>query len=199
MRFDSHIELLLEASVSLVNDLTDGERRGKPYAAPTGAALAGAAAAALPSGGRVTVPAELPAISAEYLAGTARAMRGIYEAMDDERPDDAAATVNQLLRETGARPQLDRVPGEPWQVHFHGADDSYGVGWAAGCATALALAIGSELAGRLGVCAAPCCDRVYVDASRNAVRRFCSAPCQSRVKAAAFRDRQESGISTPAR
>jgi len=193
VRFDSHVESLLEASASLVNELTDGERRGKTYTAPTGAALARAAAAALPSGSRVTVPAELPTASAEYLAGTARAMRAVFEATEDDRADDAAAIVNQLLSETGARPQLDRDPGEPWQVHFHGANDTYGVGWAAGCATALALAIGSELAGRLGVCVAPHCDRVYVDASRNAARRFCSAQCQSRVKAAAFRARQESG------
>jgi predicted RNA-binding Zn ribbon-like protein len=192
VRFDSHIELLLEASASLVNELTDGERRGKPYAAPTGAALARAAARSLPSGSRGTVPPELPAVSAEYLADTARAMRAVFEAMEYDRPDDAAAAVNRLLLETGARPQLDRAPGEPWQVHFHGASDTYGVGWAAGCATALALAIGSDLAGRLGVCVAPRCDRVYVDASRNAVRRFCSGPCQSRVKAAAFRARQES-------
>jgi predicted RNA-binding Zn ribbon-like protein len=189
--FDSHIELLLEASVSLVNELTDGERRGRPYTAPAGATLAAAAAAALPSGSRVAVPAELPAVSADYLAGTARAMRAVFEAMEDERVDEAAGMVNQLLGETGARPQLDHAPGEPWQVHFHGASDTYGVGWAAGCATALALAIGSELAGRLGVCVAPRCDRVYVDASRNAVRRFCSAQCQSRVKAAAFRARQD--------
>jgi len=198
VRFDSHIELLLEASASLVNELTDGERRGKTYSAPTGAALARAAAAALPSGGRVTVPAELPTASAEYLAATARAMRSVFEATEDDRADDAAAIVNQLLGETGARPQLDRDPGEPWQVHFHGASDTYGVGWSAGCATALALAIGSELAGRLGVCVAPRCDRVYVDASRNAVRRFCSAQCQSRVKAAAFRARQESGDAVSA-
>ena len=125
-------------------------------------------------------------------------MRGVFEAMEDGRADDAAAAVNRMLRETGARPQLDRLPGEPWQVHFHGASDTYGVGWAAGCATALALAIGSELAGRLGVCLAPRCDRVYVDTSRNGVRRFCSAPCQSRVKAAAFRSRQESGVGVPA-
>ena len=188
--FDSHIQSLLEASASLVNELTDGERRGKPYIAPSGAPLAAAAAAALPSGGRVR--AELPAVSAEYLARAARALRVVFQAVEDDRADDAAAAVNQMLRETGARPQLDRVPGEPWQVHFHGASDSYGVGWAAGCATALALAIGSELAGRLGVCIAPRCDRVYVDASRNGVRQFCSAACQSRVKAAAFRARRES-------
>ena len=191
--FDSHIQVLLEASASLVNELTDGERRGRPYTAPSGAALATAAAAALPSGGRVTVPAELPAVSAEYLARVARALRVVFQAVQDDRADDAAAAVNRMLRETGARPQLDRVPGEPWQVHFHGTSDTYGVGWAAGCATALALAIGSELAGRLGVCIAPRCDRVYVDASRNGVRQFCSAPCQSRVKAAAFRARRESG------
>jgi predicted RNA-binding Zn ribbon-like protein len=192
MLFDSHIQLLLEAAASLVNELTDGERHGRPYSAPSGEALTGAAAAALPSGGRATVPAELPPASAAYLATAASQMRGVFEAMEAGEVDDAAASVNRMLLETGARPQLDRVPGEPWQVHFHGASDSYGVGWAAGCATALALAIGSELAGRLGACAAPRCDRVYVDTSRNGVRRFCSAACLSRVKAAAFRARRES-------
>lgn len=197
MLFDSHIQVLLEASVSLVNELTDGERHGRPYTAPSGAVLGSAAAAALRSAGGASVPAELPVVSAGYLATAARAMRGVFEAIEDDRVDVAAAAVNRMLRETGARPQLDRVPGEPWQVHFHGADDTYGVGWVAGCATALALAIGSELAGRLGVCGAPRCDRVYVDTSRNAVRRFCSAPCQSRVKAAAFRARREAADAVP--
>jgi predicted RNA-binding Zn ribbon-like protein len=77
-----------------------------------------------------------------------------------------------------------------WNLHFHGADDTLANGWAAGCASGLALALGSDLAGRLGVCAAPACDRVYVDVSRNAQRRFCSPQCQSRVKAAAHRARR---------
>jgi predicted RNA-binding Zn ribbon-like protein len=50
--------------------------------------------------------------------------------------------------------------------------------------------LGSEESGRLGVCTAARCDRVYVDISRNATRRFCSTTCQNRVKAAAFRERQ---------
>ena len=187
--FDSHVELLLDAAVSFVNELTDGERRGKPFAAPQGEELLVAAAAAIPEGAQAPKPKTLPVESAEHLAYAARVMRGVFEGMEEGRVDDAAAAVNKLLRETGARPQLDRVPGEPWQVHFHGSSDTYGVGWTAGCATALALAVGSELAGRLGVCTAPHCDRVYVDASRNSVRQFCSAPCQSRVKAAAFRAR----------
>lgn len=176
-----------------MNDLTDGERRGRPFTAPRGADLPAAAAAAIPSSDRHPRPDRLPAEGADYLAHAAHVMRGVFEAMEDGRVDAAAAAVNRLLGETGARPQLDRVPGEPWQVHFHGSDDTYGVGWSAGCATALALAVGSELAGRLGVCRAPHCDRVYVDASRNSVRQFCSAPCQSRVKAAAFRARQAGG------
>ena len=191
MLFDSHVELLLEAAVSFVNELTDGERRGKPFVAPRGEELLAAAAAAIPERAQAPKPETLPVVSAEHLASAAREMRGVFEAMEDGRVDDAAMVVNKLLRETGARPQLDRVPGEPWQVHFHGSDDTYGVGWTAGCATALALAVGSELAGRLGVCTAPHCDRVYVDASRNSVRQFCSAPCQSRVKAAAFRARRQ--------
>ena len=190
MLFDSHVELLLEAAVSFVNELTDGERRGKPFTAPQGDELLIASAAAIPERAQAVKPKALPVESAEHLVHAARVMRGVFEAMQDGRVDEAAAAVNKLLRETGARPQLDRVPGEPWQVHFHGSDDTYGVGWTAGCATALALAVGSELAGRLGVCTAPHCDRVYVDASRNSVRQFCSAPCQSRVKAAAFRARR---------
>jgi predicted RNA-binding Zn ribbon-like protein len=187
--FDSHVELLLDAAVSFVNELTDGERHGKPFTASQGADLAVAARGAMPETAR-KLPESLPMQDAEHLAHAARVMRVVFEAMENSRVDDAAEAVNRLLRETGARPQLDRAPGEPWAVHFHGAGDSYAVTWTAGCATALALAVGSELAGRLGVCRAPHCDRVYVDMSKNSVRQFCSASCQSRVKAAAFRARR---------
>jgi predicted RNA-binding Zn ribbon-like protein len=193
VRFDSHIELLLEAAVSLVNELTDGERRGKKYVAPAGEDLLAAAAAALPRRSQAPIPDRLPPESAAYLTRSAELMRGAFEAIDRGDMDAAAAVINNLLRDTGARPQLDQVAGEPWQVHFHGASDTYGAGWSAGCATALALAVGSEVAGRLGVCSAPRCDRVYVDASRNSVRQFCSASCLSRVKAAAYRARRDPG------
>ncbi|WP_325566130.1 CGNR zinc finger domain-containing protein [Actinospica sp.] len=197
MLFASHVEVLLEAAVNLVNELTDGERRGTPYSAPRGAHLPMAAAAALPRRpGVEPPPAELPADGAARLARAAREMRGVFEAVAEGRVDDAARIVNALLLETGARPQLDRTPGEPWQVHFHGADDRYGAGWSAGCATALALAVGGEVGTRIGVCRAPHCDRVYVDGSRNSARRFCSASCQSRVKAAAFRARR-AGVPDP--
>ncbi|MFE9427371.1 CGNR zinc finger domain-containing protein [Kitasatospora sp. NPDC006697] len=188
--FDSHVGTLLAVSVSLVNALTDGGQRGRRYTAPTGDALPGAVAAALPATADRT-PVH-PAQAAQ-LAETARQLRLVFEAVEEQRIDDAATAVNALLLGTGARPQLDRAPGEPWQLHFHGSDDSLAVGWSAGCATALALAVGSDLAGRLGVCQAPLCDRVYVDTSRNGVRQFCGTACQSRVKAAAFRARRAQG------
>ena len=59
-----------------------------------------------------------------------------------------------------------------------------------GIASALAMALGGNIYRRLGVCEAPACDRVYVDASKNSHKRFCSTRCQSRVKAAAHRARR---------
>ncbi|WP_369215671.1 CGNR zinc finger domain-containing protein [Streptomyces flavofungini] len=172
-----------------MNDLTDGQARGRDHTAPRGPELPRAVDAAVPRTG-ASLPREITAAQAEHLARTARRMREVFEAVQEERMDDAAAAVNGLLGDSGARPQLDRAEGEPWQLHFHGADDSFAVGWSAGCATALALAVGGGLASRLGVCRAERCDRVYVDGSRNTARQFCSTACQSRTKAAAFRARK---------
>lgn len=188
MLFDSHMAVLLDAGVSLVNALTDGDARGRPFTAPAGAALPAAVDAALPAPG--TRPRRIEPAQAAHLAETARKLRQVFEAVALDRLDDAVAVLNELLLSNGARPQLDRVGGEPWQVHFHGADDSLAVGWSAGCATGLAMVIGGDRAGRLGVCQAAQCDRVYVDTSRNAGRQFCSTACQNRSKAAAFRARR---------
>ncbi|MGF1430537.1 CGNR zinc finger domain-containing protein [Kitasatospora sp. LaBMicrA B282] len=192
--FDSHLTSLLSAAVALVNALTDGSARGRHYTAPRGAELAPAIAAALPPGADGALdPAAIEPAQAAYLATTAQRLRTVFTAVDAGDLDAAAAGLNTLLLASGARPQLDRMSGEPWQLHFHGSDDSLAIGWTAGCATALALALGSELAGRLGVCQAVRCDRVYIDTSRNAGKHFCSTACQNRVKAAAFRARRSAG------
>lgn len=188
--FDSHVAVLLDQAVSLVNTLTDGQARGRPYTAPHGAELAEAIDAAIPRTA-ASLPRDIDTEQAAYLAGTARRMREVFQAMQDGRTDAAAETVNALLRDTAARPRLDRTGDAPWQMHFHGADDSFAAGCSASCATALALAVGGGLAGRLGVCRAERCDRVYVDTSRNAGRQFCSTACQNRTKAAAFRARKD--------
>ncbi len=188
--FDSHVALLLDQAVALVNALTDGEARGRAYTAPRGAELPDAVAAAVGHDETAARPRTLDAAQAECLAATAQCMREVFQAVQDGRMDAAAVAVNDLLRDTGARPHLDRAGDEPWRLHFHGADDSLAAAIGAGCATGLALVVGGGLTDRLGVCQAARCDRVYTDTSRNAARQFCSTACQNRTKAATFRARR---------
>jgi predicted RNA-binding Zn ribbon-like protein len=189
MAFDSHVLNLVDVAARLVNELTPGESGGLPVERPEGAERRRAVATALGGEGRRTP--RVTEEQADALVAFAAELRGVFDRVGRGDERGAARRLNVLLLGTGARPQLDRRPdGEGWHVHFHGADDSLATGWAAGCATGLALAIGSDLAGRLGGCAADRCDRVFVDTSRNATRRFCSTACQNRTKAAAFRARR---------
>jgi len=161
--------------VDLVNLLTPGEERGRRYAPPEADDRTAAVGAVLRgAGGR---------------EATWEEAASLFEAVSTGAVDDAARQVNALLIRTGARPELERHDGEPWHLHFHAADRSLPNGWAAGCATGLAVVLGGDLYDRLGVCTAPRCDRVYVDTSRNGTRRYCSTSCQNRVKTAAFRAR----------
>jgi predicted RNA-binding Zn ribbon-like protein len=184
--FDSHARNVLAASVEYVNRLTPGYSGGTPYTPPADEAQAVSDALAAIGYPRPSVPRA----DAARLAMLAGRMRIVFEAAHAGELDRAAQEVNALLLDTNARPQLDRRE-DGWSLHFHGPDDGLANGWAAGCAAGLALALGTGLAGRLGVCAAPQCDRVFVDVSRNGQRRFCSPQCQSRVKAATHRARHQ--------
>jgi predicted RNA-binding Zn ribbon-like protein len=188
VNFSSHVDAVVTVAVELVNALTPGEAHGRTYLPPDGEALATLAAEALRSGRADT--RDVSPGEATELSDLAWAMRLVFADVAYGRLDGAAGQVNDLLAQTGARPQLDRHDGEPWHLHFHGPDDGLVTGWAAGCATGLAVVLGSELYGRLGVCTADRCDRVFVDTSKNGTRRFCSTACQNRIKAAAFRARQ---------
>lgn len=182
MMFNSHVLTLVEVAARLVNALV-------PTAGAPGPDDPVAATAEALGGGTRPTPA-VTAAQASELASYAAGMRRVFDLVTADDLVAAAAEVNRLLVRSGARPQLDPVPdGEGWHVHFHGSSDELDTGWAAGCASGLALAIGSDLAGRLGVCAADRCERVYVDTSRNGGRRFCSTACQNRTKAAAHRAR----------
>jgi predicted RNA-binding Zn ribbon-like protein len=182
------MDIVVTVAVNLVNLLTPGEERGHPYPPPDEAGLPAAATAALRAGRPDARDVTLP--EARELAGFAMAFRVVFAAVASGDVDTAARQLNELITVTGAHPRLDRHDGEPWHLHFHGTQDVLTTGWAAGCATGLAVVLGSELHGRIGVCTARRCDRVYVDTSRNGTRRFCSTTCQNRVKAAAFRARQ---------
>jgi len=179
---------VVTVAVSLVNALTPGEAHGRTFASPSGDARIAAVTAALRTG--QPGARQVTATEAAGLTATAAQLRVVFDSVRDGNVDGAAQHVNVLLATTGAHPQLDRHDGEPWHLHFRGSTDSLAQGWAAGCATGLAVALGTEMYDRLGVCTAPRCDRVYVDTSRNGMRRFCSTACQNRVKAATFRARR---------
>jgi len=185
VNFNSHTDVVIRVAVQLVNLLTPGDDRGRRYQPPEGDERTAAAAAVLQaSGGREPTWEE-----AAELCFVAAELRRVFEAVGAGAIDEAARQVNSLLIRTGARPELERHDGQSWHLHFHAADNSLPNGWAAGCATGLAVVLGGELYDRLGVCTAPRCDRVYVDTSRNGTRRYCSTSCQNRVKTAAFRAR----------
>lgn len=188
IHFDSHVHTVTEQACKLVNALTPGHDGTRPVQPP-------------PSGRRAQVVSDLLArpdyqpqveeADADGMVALAESLRVVFEAAAGGDLDTAATAVNTLMREMGSVPQLDRARGGGWALHFHGRDPGLVIGWGAGIAAGLALAIGSDLAGRLGVCQADPCDRVFVDTSKNAGRRFCSTRCQSRVKAAAHRARQK--------
>jgi predicted RNA-binding Zn ribbon-like protein len=191
MLFDSHVETLLETTVTLVNRLTPGLDGGHEVDVPEDErALRAAVRDCVNSQGYDVSLRRVTAGDARMIGTTVAEARRVIE--DIARGDlaTAARRTNVLLRRTGARPQLDTHGPGVWNLHFHGPDDTFGVGWSAGIAAGLAMALGTTDAGRLGICTAERCDRVHLDTSRNGGRRFCSTRCQNRTKNAAHRARR---------
>ena len=184
IHFDSHVWVVTDAACRLVNALTagyDGSRRAEP---PAIGHRAEAVRAVLE---RDDYRPALTEDQANELTALAERVREVFTASSSGDVASAAGMVNDLLEEFGAAPRLDPARGGGWTLHFHGRDTSIVVGWGAGIAAGLGMAIGSDLAGRLGVCQARPCDRVYIDTSRSLGKRFCSTRCQSRVTSAAHR------------
>jgi predicted RNA-binding Zn ribbon-like protein len=194
--FGSDLVARIEVAVSLVNALATTTAGGRPIPAPEGvderrdrAERAFREADALHS--------PLDANQARGLEELAEQLRLIFVAIQEHRHDDAGGLLNELFARSGAVPHLHRTGTEPLHLHFHLPNAGFVEGWTAGCAVGLAYALGSGHGDRLGVCAGPDCERVFVDLSRNGSRRFCSTACQNRVKAAHYRARQRAGGLTP--
>lgn len=187
MRFNSHVERLAVVTVALINALTPGKDGVSDVEVPDGVALRRVVASVVSRPGYVGA---CTLDEARRLLPWVHRCRMVVELLDGEHLAEAAEEINAMLADSGARPRLDpNSEGEGFGVHFHGLDDSFERGWAAGLAAGLAMAVGGDFAHRFGLCRAPGCDRVWVDFSKNAHRRFCSVRCQSRVKAAAHRSR----------
>ena len=117
----------------------------------------------------------------------------IWAVADDE--ERAVGQVNALLSDTRAMPWLTRHAEMPeWHLHLASIHDPLWQRMGAEMAMALAdLIRGGELR-RLKVCAAPDCEAVLVDLSRNRSRMFCdTGNCGNRQHVAAYRERRANG------
>lgn len=114
----------------------------------------------------------------------------IWAAADDEAR--AVGQINALLSDTRASPWLTRHPEMPeWHLHLASIHDPLALRMGAEMAMSLADLVRSGELRRLKICAAPDCDAVLVDLSRNRSRMFCdTGNCGNRQHVAAYRERR---------
>lgn len=123
-------------------------------------------------------------------------LRAVWQATGTE---DRAGLVNDLLRDSGARPRLvDHGGGWGWHLHVtaHEAALEHRLAAQAGFAFADLIRLGE--ADRLRRCEAPGCEAVFTDLSRNRSRRYCdTGNCGNRQHVAAYRARQKVPMAIP--
>jgi predicted RNA-binding Zn ribbon-like protein len=103
----------------------------------------------------------------------------------------AVDTLNRLLREARALPQL--VKHDEWDWHLHATTPEAPLADRMSTEAAMALVdvIRSKEMNRLLVCAAEDCDAVVLDLSRNRSKRYCdTGNCANRAHVAAYRARK---------
>jgi predicted RNA-binding Zn ribbon-like protein len=111
-----------------------------------------------------------------------------------------AAVINELLDDSDARPWLvDHGGGWGWHLHVTKPDAPLVHRIAAQAAFAFADLVRLGETERLRRCAAPSCQAVLVDLSRNRSRLYCdTGNCGNRQHVAAYRARQLRARSAPA-
>jgi predicted RNA-binding Zn ribbon-like protein len=116
-------------------------------------------------------------------------LRAVWQATTEE---DLAGLINELLRDSGARPWLtDHGGGWGWHLHVTGPEAALEHRIAAQAAFAFADLVRLGEAGRLRRCGAPDCDAVLVDLSKNRSRLYCdTGNCGNRQHVAAYRERR---------
>jgi predicted RNA-binding Zn ribbon-like protein len=115
-------------------------------------------------------------------------LRAVWQAED---PGVRANLVNELLDDSGARPALvDHGGGWGWHLHVTGHDAALQHRIAAQAGFAFADLVRLGEADRLRRCAAPGCEAVFTDLSKNRSRRYCdTGNCGNRQHVAAYRER----------
>lgn len=176
MVFAHDTEAALITTVALVNTVGDGHE-----ALTDVAALDGFLRTHHVTGRRDQTEAELRAV---------RDLRPRLRRIWDEDEDGVVDTVNRLLREFKALPQLVRHDHEPYHLHATSAETPLAVRMAVEAAMAFVDVVRTGELGRLRTCEFPGCGNVVVDLSKNRSKRFCDAGCGNRAAVTAYRARK---------
>jgi predicted RNA-binding Zn ribbon-like protein len=119
-------------------------------------------------------------------AQLARRLRHVFEA---ENPTVVIGRLNELLERFQPSPRIVDHDELGPHLHYVTGDlppvDHIGASFV----MAIANAVVDQGADRFGCCAAPTCERLFFDKSRNRSQRFCSRSCATRVHVAAHRAR----------
>ena len=138
--------------------------------------------------------------------GTRRRDAGELQAVRDLRPrlrqlwligrEQVVDTVNQMLSEANAVPQLVRHDG--WDYHLHATPPNAPLATRMAVEAAMALTdvIRAGELSRLRICDYPGCGNVVVDLSKNRSKRYCERGCGNRAAVAAYRARRAGAAST---
>jgi predicted RNA-binding Zn ribbon-like protein len=105
--------------------------------------------------------------------------------------DAAVKTVNRLLRQANALPQLVKHDKWDWHLHATAPEAPLADRMSTEAAMALADVIRSKEMNRLRTCEAEDCDAAVLDLTRNRSKRYCdTGNCANRAHVAAYRARQ---------
>ena len=128
--------------------------------------------------------------SREELSSIKR-LRSELAALWSSDEDTAAKSVNKLLADAKALPQL--VKHDHWDWHLHATAPEAPLSDRMGTEAAMAIidVIRSKEMERMRVCAADDCDAVVLDLSRNRSKLYCdTGNCANRTHVAAYRARK---------
>jgi predicted RNA-binding Zn ribbon-like protein len=104
--------------------------------------------------------------------------------------DEVVQTVNALLLDAKALPQLVRHGDVPYHLHATPLAAPLATRMAVEAAMAMADVVRTGELSRLRICQAADCTSVVVDLSKNRSKRFCEGGCGNRVAVAAYRARR---------
>lgn len=134
---------------------------------------------------------DVPRLTGQDLTAVRTLRERLHAVFRTTGPRSAVTLVNDIVGGVHTTPHLTDHDGHDWHVHFFAPGARLAEHLAAECGMALAYVIAAGELDRLRSCAAPGCDRVLVDLSRNRCRRYCdSRTCGNRMHVAAYRARQ---------